>query len=256
MIDRWLDQPDWIIVGSLLVGYGLTAYLCVAISFLQRWRPVVTTFQGIVGPFFVPITGLFALMVAFLGNGAHETLRDASSAVLRERDGAVEIMQIARALPPDSPAARLTGLTRDYLRSVVDSEWELPRGHIGSPETEAAMQRLRAVAIDPAIERQFGAALQRELIDAVAEIGRGRLARLAVSNAVTDELRWIGVLLIGVLSQMAIAAVHLEKRRPQVLALVLATLAAAASLGVIAMSERPFLGLYAMPPTPLQQLLQ
>lgn len=58
----------------------------------------------------------------------------------------------------------------------------------------------------------------------------------------TETVRWISVLLLALLSQIAVAAVHLEKPRAQALALVITTATIVVALGLIAMTEAPHSG--------------
>jgi hypothetical protein len=61
---------------------------------------------------------------------------------------------------------------------------------------------------------------------------------------------------LAVLAQAGVAAVHLEQRRPQALALTIFTLSAVIMLGLIAVCERPYHGSRQISQTPLQELLR
>jgi cobalamin synthase len=94
------------------------------------------------------------------------------------------------------------------------------------------------------------------LIHAVQRIADARTQRLGMLNLHTHHIRWACVLLLALLLQASIAAVHLDKPRPRALALVLATTSIVVIVGLVAISERPFSGAIMVSPLPLQQILQ
>jgi len=53
---------------------------------------------------------------------------------------------------------------------------------------------------------------------------------------------WLATLILGVLTQIAVAVVQLDKIRPQALALLVFTSAFAATVALIGLGERPFTG--------------
>jgi hypothetical protein len=55
-------------------------------------------------------------------------------------------------------------------------------------------------------------------------------------------MHWLAMLILGILTQVAVAVVQLERLRPQALALFVFTTAFAATVVLIGLSERPFSG--------------
>jgi hypothetical protein len=108
----------------------------------------------------------------------------------------------------------------------------------------------------PELGRQTSPPLQSALIAAVQRIADARAGRLALSEAPTEDAKWFAVLVLAVLSQTGVAAVHLEQRRPQALALTIFTSAAVVLLSLIAVCERPYHGSTQLSHAPLQELLQ
>jgi hypothetical protein len=53
---------------------------------------------------------------------------------------------------------------------------------------------------------------------------------------------WLATLILGVLTQVAVGVVQLDKLRPQALALSVFTTAFAATVALIGLGERPFTG--------------
>ena len=64
------------------------------------------------------------------------------------------------------------------------------------------------------------------------------------------------VLLLALITQIAIAAVHLEKPRPQSAALLIFTVAAVSILGLLAVHEEPFEPPVFVPPGPIADVLK
>lgn len=255
MINAWLDLPDWQIIAVLTGGFTLTGVLCVTLSFMGFARPVAVRYQGVVAPFFVSAGTLFALMTAFLGSAVHESVRSANLAVMQERAGALRIIVLAEAQPHNPAAKDLPDQARAYVRSVLNHEWPLPVGRYNAPQTEMALKRMFSTVAHHDMAAIGGTAIQSAFIRALEEISAGRIARLGLSRPDADNLRWLGVLILGLLTQFSVAAVHLDRVRAQVLAVLLSTAATITALGVVATTERPFSGFLSVSRAPLEHLL-
>jgi hypothetical protein len=254
MINAWLGLPDWLIILVLAGGYGLSGWLCVALTHARRWRETVMSYHGVVAPFFVSSSTLFALMTALLGASAHENVIRAAQAVAAEREGAQQIITLAEALPPTDEIVRLPNLVRTYVRAVLSHEWGLDRGNHHSPVVDSALRDLVAAITALRLREVAGQSVQDALLLASRQIAAARLTRLSLAEPVLDPLRWSAVLWLGLLTQLSIAAIHLDKKRPQILAILLSTLASIAAIGTIALSEYPFDGYLAISPAPLAHI--
>lgn len=255
MIDLWLDQPDWITIGVLGLAFSLSGALFCCLSFLPAFRHQTASFQGVVGPFFTSSGALFALMTAFLGSSVYDAASTANETVMRERQGAIEIIDLARALRPHPAITRLPDLTRAYLHAVIEHEWNVRTNRLGSPITEQAYAQLLAEIAGAEVAQAGGGTMQAALLRAAQDIHAARLTRLSLQAPRGDGLRWVTVLLLGLLTQASIAVVHLDRLRSQILALTLSTLATVITLGLIAITERPFDGALGVSPEPLRQVI-
>ncbi len=236
-------------------GYGLTGLLFHWISFRPAGRAATEQYRGIVAPFFASPGTIFALMTAFLGSGVWDALRTGTQAVMQEREGIVSDIELSEAAP-GSMLSHLPHLAKDYAKSVVDVEWKSTRGRMSTHATDAKLNQLMTAVADPAIGRVVGSAVQGALINAVQRISAARVIRLALLGRQTEDLRWVCVLVLGLLAQASVAAVHLDRRKPQAPALVLSTTAIVIALGLVALTERPFSGSLAISPAPLQHILE
>jgi hypothetical protein len=79
---------------------------------------------------------------------------------------------------------------------------------------------------------------------------------VVLSNDRTMTTKWVAVLLLALITQIAIAAVHLEKPRPQLAALLIFTVAAVSILGLLAVHEAPFEPPVFVPPGPIADVLR
>ena len=61
-------------------------------------------------------------------------------------------------------------------------------------------------------------------------------------NDQSAPVNWLGVVILGVLTQVAVAVVQLDKMRPQALALFVFTTAFAATVVLIGLYARPYAG--------------
>ena len=66
------------------------------------------------------------------------------------------------------------------------------------------------------------------------------MERLMLAAGPSDRMGWLAMLALGVLTQVAVAVVQLERLRPQALALFVFTTAFAATVMMIGLGERPF----------------
>ncbi|MBM0206916.1 hypothetical protein JNW90_30855 [Micromonospora sp. STR1s_5] len=62
LIELWLDQPVWLILGVLAAFFGASALLIFWITQGRLSRSFVGTFSGVVAPFFGAVGILFALL--------------------------------------------------------------------------------------------------------------------------------------------------------------------------------------------------
>jgi hypothetical protein len=98
-------------------------------------------------------------------------------------------------------------------------------------------------------------AVQRARLDIVLKLHTLRETRLELAGDHTDEIKWAALLILGLVSQIAIAAVHLEMPRPQIAALTIFSAAAVIGLGLVAIQERPFSRPLEVSPAPLEDVV-
>jgi len=149
----------------------------------------------------------------------------------------------------------LRAAARDYVASVLQDEWPHMRHEHEAATTSAALEKLLRLASDPGNAQQAGQAVEAALLNAVLRIAAARSSRLSLSTDLADDYKWEAVLLLALLAQFAVASVHLQRPRPQILALLVFTASAVTALDLVAICEDPFHGAHQISPAPLEDLL-
>ena len=248
----WLGLPIVAIFTSLFVFYLATAALLVWLSFRSPWGERILTFKGLVAPFFVSTATIFALLVGFLSNDIWDRNKQAWRAVLTESDTLIALYSLSAASGSDDKALRIA--IRGYVRAVVDDEWRRLAVEERSPQTDAALNALLREVARPTAPKD--AVIQRTMLDMMLKIRAAHEDRVVLSNDRTMVTKWVAVLLLALITQIALAAVHLEKPRPQLAALLIFTVAAVSIIGLLAIHEAPFEPPVFVPPGPIIDVLQ
>jgi cytochrome bd-type quinol oxidase subunit 2 len=254
LIELWLDQPVWLLIGLLAAFFAATGALVFWLTQGRLTRRFAGSLAGVVAPFFGAVGVLFALLTGFLANDAWERNRQASRSVLTERDALVAIYDLSLATASDMSAIRTA--TRAYLEAVITDEWPLLRNGEASPKATEALRGLLRELSHPRLTTEAGAVAHYALLDQAVRARTARSDRLSLSEQYSDHPKWWTVLLLAVLTQVALALVHLDKPRAQAAALAVFSAAALLAIGLVAVKERPFDGPLAMQPTVLAEALR
>ncbi|GJD56795.1 DUF4239 domain-containing protein [Methylobacterium dankookense] len=251
ILGLWLDQPLWLMFGTVALLFGAVSALLCALTWAAPTRPLMQWLgTGLVPTYFTAISMLLALMTGFVANDAWERQRQAAKVVQTERANALAIRDLSLATVSDMAPIRKA--LSDYLEGVVGDEWARMREGASSPAAGAALGRLLQTVSDPRIGTEGGAAAHAALLDAAMALRAARGERLALSDAQGDETKWLTLLVLAGLTLVAIALVHLDRPGAQATALTLFSVAVVTTLGLIAVHERPFDGPLALSPEPLR----
>ncbi len=249
-----LDLPAAPIFGVLLLLYGSYALLLFWLSFHSPLRSRIASMSGVVAPYFNAIAILFALLTGFLAGDVGERNRTAHRALLAEAEGLTTLHTLSIAAVSEMSAIRAAA--RDYVRAVIDDEWARMGRREHSAKTETALGILLRTVADPKITGESGQPVHAGLLNTVLRIRIARNDRLALSADRSNEVKWLIVLVLGLLTQTAIALVHIERPRAQGAALALFSLAVVITLGLLAMQENPYSGAVRFSSAPLAHALE
>ena len=239
MINAWLNLP--LVPLFLLLAIGFMA-VALAIYWLTAGRPAafVGRFIGVVPPFIAVLATLLALLTGFVASDTWERDRQAVRIVQAEADDLLAVHDLSLAAAPDMSAIRRA--LHAYARAVVADEWpKMNRGEASASTAQALGVLLQDVA-QPQIATEAGAPTQAALLNSVLRLRSDRGARLALNETQTDVSKWLTLLILGLLTQVSIGIVHLDKPRAQAAALAIFTLGLTATLYLIAAHELPFRG--------------
>jgi hypothetical protein len=255
MIRAWLDLDTFGTFATLAVLYYGIAAALVALVFVSPLGPRIKTLTGVLGPFVSCVAILFGLTTSFLGYDIVERNRQATRAVQSEAGELQNLYSLSIASVTDMKKIRIA--MKAYVGSVLHDEWPQIEGTSGrsAARTDAAYEDLLGELSDPAISRDASATIHSTMLNAAVRVGTARNARLSLSADRTGDLKWISVLLLGIVTQAAIAVVHLEKWRAMAAALTVFSSAAIVALGMIALQEDPFGGVFQVSSAPLQRLV-
>ncbi|RJF75019.1 DUF4239 domain-containing protein [Rhodopseudomonas palustris] len=252
MIRAWLDlSTTGTFVTLALLYYGV-AFALVLVTFVSPARGPISKLNGVVAPFFSSVAVLFSLLTGFLGYEVTERNRRATSAVQSEAGELQNLYTLSVASVTDMHNIRIA--LKDYARSVVREEWPASRGD-SAPATTEAYDELLTQLSDPGISRDASAAVHVAMLSAAVRVGTARNSRLSLSTDRTSELKWISVLLLGIITQVALTLVHLEKPRAMAAALTVFATGAVVALGLIALQEDPFSGVFRVSSAPLEHVI-
>jgi hypothetical protein len=254
IIGTWLEMPVILLFLLLAAFYLTTATVIHLLSFYRfagRW---LGSLKGIVGPFFGSVTIIFALLAAFIANDVWRRDAEASQVVRAEADALLGLYYLT---PNTAPAAAAGhNLIRAYVELVIRREWPRMSGGEGTPEAEAALGALFREILGRSAQRTDNPVVERARIDLALKLRTLHATRLALAADRTDELKWASLLMLGIVAQLAIAVVHLERPAPQIGALAIFSAAVVIALGLVAIQERPFMPPLETPSTDLENVLR
>ncbi len=202
------------LVVFLVLGLATMLPGLLLMRFCSRWRTVGQYVP--VAPFFVAVASIYALFLAFHANGIWMHKKQAEHDFL---DTATSIKRLDDMLSPgglDLPDARAR--LHDYVRYVFKDEWKM-HNRMPSRRADDALRDLQSrvtrasFTLPTAIASQLNA-----LLDDVADT---RTDRLWLGGNFVSVISWWGVLGLGLLTSLSIAAVHLDRPRAGAVALLL-----------------------------------
>lgn len=248
MFDVWLGSgPLGVVLVPFVVLYAVAILIC-WVTHKSPARPFFASCIGIAGPFFGCVAILFALFAAFLANDVQRRSANAEAAVFREADAIETMLRLSEAVGKEADPIRRAAL--GYLKVVLEQELPEMRRRGAIPDRPAEMRNLSVAVLTAAIPR----AVQAPMLDSLVAVREARLVRRTLSGDISSPAHWLAVIVLGVLTQIAVAVVQLDKLRPQALALFVFTTAFATTIAFIGVGERPFSG-RAIDDEPLREAL-
>lgn len=250
LLKFWMSQTTLVMALMLTGAMAAVALFLCWLSFASRFAAYVQNWKGVVPPFVAVPATLFGLLMTFLSQDVWDANRSAYRAIAMEREQLATLAALSgnHGLDPDD----IPRAVRDYVETAVGLEWKTMEDGKESPETEAALNRLTRAVASARIEPAF----QRALVDTVMRLRSAREQRLAIAGAFPDDRKWAAVIIIAFITQIALAIVHLDRPRPQLLAQTIFALAAIVPISLVASVDEPYSPPNAVSSEPLAQLLE
>jgi hypothetical protein len=239
-------------------------YLLATVIFLVVTRLATgergRNFKALTPAMLSPLGAVFALLLVFSAEPVWTNYNQAKQAIAAEASGLRDVLILAKILPPDTQD-RLQTLVGAYVAQSVNKEWPamasdnitaLTHNVCGcSEELLTAMTAMRG--LKPADDGQR--VVQRDIVDALEKVRAARRTRILISEDDAGNLRFLGLVVIGLCLLTWIGLVHADNRRSCAIALALfATVIAMSSLLIVSYTN-PFSGGHALSPRILQEVM-
>jgi hypothetical protein len=224
----------WMVVAICMaaLGFGLIVHLVTEHSPLAaRLRPYRC----------VPLTAitavalLFGLFSAFLGADIWARIGEVRQSVEIEIASVQTIDTISHNLGEDGKAIR------EKLRKYVDLCLPDKHAHARRAAANAALGELVQVILAPSRDEALSGPSRSTMLSAYYAIKEARAKRLHLFGTHADPHKWFAVVILGFLTQVAIAFAAPDERKGQFAGLVIFSLAFAISLSALAIHEAPLL---------------
>ena len=194
-----------------------------------------------VSPGVLPVFGiLFALLVGFIAVEVWGNFDKAKAAVTTEASALRAAVLFAGAFP-DEQRTRIYALVNRQIDESVNKEWpEMAQQRMTLAALPTALiEALHdTLALKPADDSQRAA--QAEMVKELHTALDARRQRIVISESALGTVKWVGILLQGLCTLVAIAVVHSDNRIARALTLTLFAIGVAMSVLLIAAYSRPF----------------
>lgn len=221
----WFQLIVFLVHGFAVLGLSMAfLYIFNRRTDVLQWTPV--------GPFFASLSMVFALFLAFHANNVWSHKNQAERAFI---EAGTAIKRMDEMLAPnelDLPEARLQ--LQRYVKYVFKDEWRKNRNRRPSERADGALRDLQIQVVLASRTVPPSAASQLDTL--LNEVARTRSDRLWLGSNYIEAISWLGVLVLGLLTHLAIAAVHFDRPRAGFVALSLlaaATTTAYWTLGLV-----------------------
>lgn len=239
-----------IFLATYLMAWGV--YWLVTKLAATEW---VRAFKAVSPGMLPPLGILFALLVGFIAVEVWNNFDKAKTAVATEASALRAVVLLAGTFPEEKKT-RLHGLINRHIEVAVNEEWPemaQQRATLSLLPTSLIEALHDALAIMPTVDSERTA--QAEMVRALHAALDARRQRIVVSESAVGSVKWVGILLQGLCTLIAIAMVHSDNRRACAMALTLFATGIALSVLLIAAYSRPFTGGNSVRPELLKQVI-
>ena len=209
-----------------------------------------------VSPGMLPPLGiLFALLVGFIAVEVWSNFDRAKAAVATEASALRAVILLAGTFPEEQKA-RIYALINRHIDEAVNKEWPAMAQQRATLSTlpAALVEELHDTLNLKAADDSQRAA-QPEIVKALHTALDARRQRIVISESTVGGVKWVGILLQGFCTLVAIAMVHSDNRLACAITSTLFATGIAMSVLLIAAYSRPFTGEISVGPELLKQVI-
>ena len=236
MIENFNDLPHWALAGAIIL-HGL-AVIGISLGLMywlrNRYEPVQSIIP--VGPFFVAISSVFSLLLAFHGSSIWAKQDRAERTLIQDELNLHRLRQLSQPELLNHP--ELTHSANRYAQAVIETEWLTLKSQRGTEAVETALQDLRRTILK--MDHTTSSAIHSYLLHLLDDLVRSREDRLWLRSQPPKYQIWTIILLLGLLSHLAIVLVHLDKPKACLISLSLFGLATSLAYGLLLNAEDPY----------------
>ena len=202
-----------------------------------------------------PMGTLFALFVVFTAAQVWNDNDRATVAVAQEASALRGVLILANAFPGDV-RGRLEALIHTHIEDAATKEWPMMARQTATLEI-APRNLVEALQLTLALtpSNQGQGIAQREMTVALETALDARRQRILISDSSVSFLKWACLVIQAFCVLIAIALSHGDDRAAALIAMGLFATGAAACFLLIGAYDRPFVGQYSIPPSPLLQVM-
>ena len=250
-----LNLPvPWMALVIFLITYLIAGSIGAVVSILavnERAKGFKAVSPGILPPLGI----LFALLVGFIAVEVWANYDKAKAAVATEASALRAVVLLAGGFPDEQRIA-IYALVNRHIDESVNKEWPemaRQRATLATLPTALIEALHETLGLKPADDSQRAA--QLEMMKELHTALDARRQRIVISESALGTVKWVGILLQGLCTLVAIAVVHSENRLARALTLTLFATGIALSVLLIAAYGRPFSGEISIGPELLKQVI-
>lgn len=255
MLQDLANANELLLISGVILLFVCTGVFITWLCINPRTHKMLSPFEGVVPPFVAVPAGIFALTAALMAASLWENYSGAAKAIRTEVQGLESCVELAQTIPA-LKTTDLAALSRDYARSVVNDEWTTMAVMEASAVSEEKFKELQ-MAIFQVASNLNNAAEVKVLLSAYQNIQDGRTSRMSYVNFDTHPARWIAVMVLGLMLQLAVGAVHLTKPKALIIAMPIVTCTILTALCTIMLTlSNPYIGWLSVKSIPYLPLLK
>ena len=253
---------DWLLnlpVPWMALAVFVATYLTAGSIYLVVTRLAVNgrakAFKAVSPGMLPPLGILFALLVGFIAVEVWSNFDKAKAAVATEASALRAVVLLAGTFPEEQKT-RIYALINRHIDEAVNKEWPSmaqQRASLSTLPTALVEELHDTLTLKAADDSQRAA--QPEIVKALHTALDARRQRIVISESTVGAVKWVGILLQGLCTLVAIAMVHSDNRLTCAITLTLFATGIALSVLLIAAYSRPFTGETSVRPELLRQVI-